>query len=54
MKKITFLLVVALAIFSFTTPHIDNYTTDNKKSNVKWTGSKVIGDSHYGNSSFRN
>ena len=49
MKKITFLLVVALAIFSFTTPHIDNYTTDNKKSNVKWTGSKVIGDSHYGN-----
>ena len=49
MKKITYLLVVALAIFSFTTPHIDNYTTDNKKSNVKWTGSKVIGDSHYGN-----
>jgi len=49
MKKISLILVIALSVFSFTTPHIDNYIADTKKSNIKWTGSKLIGDSHYGN-----
>jgi polyisoprenoid-binding protein YceI len=48
MKKLSLILVIALSIFSFTTPHIDSYMADVKKSSVKWTGSKIIGDSHYG------
>ena len=49
MKKLSLLLVVALSVFSFTTAHIDSYMADTKKSSVKWTGSKIVGDTHYGN-----
>jgi polyisoprenoid-binding protein YceI len=48
MKKLSLILVIALSVFSFTSSHIDNFVADTKKSSVKWTGSKVVGDSHYG------
>lgn len=48
MKKLSIILVLALSIFSFTASHIDSFVADTKKSSIKWTGSKVLGDSHYG------
>ena len=48
MKKLSIILVLALSIFSFTAPHIDSFVADTKKSSIKWTGSEVLGDSHYG------
>lgn len=49
MKNISLILAIAFSLFSFTPPHIDNFVADTKKSSLKWTGSKIVGSSHYGN-----
>jgi polyisoprenoid-binding protein YceI len=51
MKKIIILSSIFIGLLSFTSSHVDSYTIDTAKSNVKWIGSKVTG-SHDGYISF--
>ena len=49
MKKIAFIIAIAIGISSFTNAHTDHYNIDTQKSNIKWVGSKISGSSHEGN-----
>ena len=49
MKKIVFIIALAIGFSSFTSVHTDHYKIDTQKSNVKWVGSKISGSSHEGN-----
>ena len=49
MKKIAFIIALAIGFSSFTSVHTDHFKIDTKKSNVKWVGSKISGSSHEGN-----
>ncbi len=49
MKKITFIIALAIGFSSFTSAHTDHFKIDIQKSNVKWVGSKITGSSHEGN-----
>ena len=49
MKKIAFIIALAIGFSSFTSVHTDHFIIDTQKSNVKWVGSKISGSSHEGN-----
>lgn len=49
MKKIAFIIALAIGFSSFTNVHTDHFKIDTQKSNVKWVGSKISGSSHEGN-----
>ena len=49
MKKIAFIIALAIGFSSFTSVHTNHFKIDTQKSNVKWIGSKITGSSHEGN-----
>lgn len=53
MKKIAFLITLAIGFSSFTGVHTDHFKVDTQKSSIKWIGSKITGSSHEGNISIK-
>ena len=49
MKKIAFIIALAIGFSSFTSVHTDHFKIDNQKIKVKLVGSKIYGSSQEGN-----
>jgi len=49
MKKNSLLIILFLFFNTIIFAHTNNYSVDIKKSNLKWTGSKITGSNHFGN-----